>query len=230
MQKNKIAISLGILTMLFTAGMIIQFKTIKAANLDGTIQLTDRNLKKYVLQWNEKYQDSVRKLKDTDEQLESLKKQVADLHTDEALQEKIDRYETFLGMTDVKGQGIIVTVSDNDEYNRQNNSFASINASNYLVHDGNLVAIVNELKAAGAEAISINDKRITGSTAITCAGNVIQVNGEKVGSPFVIKAIGQKDLLYGEITKNGGTIYKLKKYGVITEIKKYDDIEISKNL
>lgn len=230
MQKNKVAISLGILTMLFTAGTIIQFKTIKAANLDGTIQLTDRNLKKYVLQWNENYQDSTRKLKETDEQLENLKKQVANLHSNEATQEKINKYEAFLGMTDVKGQGIIVTVSDNDGYNRQNNSFASIDASNYLVHDGNLVAIVNELKAAGAEAISINDKRITESTAITCAGNVIQVNGEKVGSPFVIKAIGQKDLLYGEITKSGGTIYKLKKYGVITEIKKYDDIEISKNL
>ena len=230
MQKKKVAISLGILTMLFTAGTIIQFKTIKAANLDGTIQLTDRNLKKYVLQWNEKYQDSTRNLKETDEQLENLKKQVANLHSNEDIQEKINKYEAFLGMTDVKGQGIIVTVSDNDGYNRQNNSFASIDASNYLVHDGNLVAIVNELKAAGAEAISINDKRITESTAITCAGNVIQVNGEKVGSPFVIKAIGQKDLLYGEITKSGGTIYKLKKYGVITEIKKYDDIEISKNL
>ncbi|MBR2703947.1 MAG: DUF881 domain-containing protein [Clostridia bacterium] len=230
MQKKKIAISLGLLTMLFTAGMIIQFKTIRAANLDGTIQLTDRNLKKYVLQWNEKCQESTRKLKDTDKQLEDLKKKVAELHTDEALQEKLDKYETFLGMTDVKGQGIIVTVSDNDGYNRQNNSFASINASNYLVHDGNLVAIVNELKAAGAEAISINDKRITDSTAITCAGNVIQVNGEKVGSPFVIKAIGQKDLLYGEINKNGGTVSKLKKYGVITEIKKSDNIEISKNL
>lgn len=230
MQKKKVAISLGILTMLFTAGTIIQFKTIKAANLDGTIQLTDRNLKKYVLQWNEKYQDSTRKLKETDEQLENLKKQVANIHSNEDIQEKINKYEAFLGMTDVKGQGIIVTVSDNDGYNRQNNSFASIDASNYLVHDGNLVAIVNELKAAGAEAISINDKRITESTAITCAGNVIQVNGEKVGSPFVIKAIGQKDLLYGEITKSGGTIYKLKKYGVITEIKKYDDIEISKNL
>ena len=229
MQSKKIAISLGVLTMLFTAGTVIQFKTIRAAKLDGTIQLTDRNLKKYVLQWNEKYQESTKKLKETDEELEKIKKEVADMHIDEATQEKIDLYETFLGMTDVKGQGIIVSVSDNDGYNKQN-SFASINASNYLVHDGNLIAIVNELKAAGAEAISINDKRITDRTAITCAGNVIQVNGEKVGSPFVIKAIGQKDLLYGEITKNGGTVYKLKKYGVITEIKKSDNIEISKNL
>ncbi|MBQ3407709.1 MAG: DUF881 domain-containing protein [Clostridia bacterium] len=229
MHNKKVAISLGILTMLFTAGTMMQFKTIRAANLDGTIQLTDRNLKKSVLQWNEKYQESTKKLKDTDEELEELKKKVAEFHIDEELKEKIDKYEIILGMTDVSGEGIIVTVSDNDGYNNQN-SFASINASNYLVHDGNLVAIVNELKAAGAEAISINDKRITDTTAITCAGNVIQVNGEKVGSPFTIKAIGNKDLLYGEITKNGGIIYKLKRYGVITEIKKNDNIEISKNL
>lgn len=229
MQRKKIAVSLGILTMLFTAGTIIQFKTISAANLDGTIQLTDSNLKKSVLQWNEKYQESTKRLKETENELEQLKMQVAELHTNEAVREKIEKYETILGMTDVKGQGIIVTVSDNDGYTKQN-SFANVNTSNYLVHDGNLVSIVNELRAAGAEAISINDKRITASTAITCAGNVIQVNGEKVGSPFVIKAIGQKDLLYGEVTKNGGTIYKLKKYGVITEIKKDDNIEILKKL
>lgn len=229
MPKKKIAISLGLLTMLLTAGTIMQFKMVRAANLDGTIQLTDRNLKKSVLQWNEKYQDSTKKLKDTDKELEDLKKQVANLHTNEAVQEKINKYETLLGINDVKGQGIEISLSDNDNYSNQN-SFASINASNYLVHDGNLIAIVNELKAAGAEAISINGKRITESTAITCAGNVIQVNGEKVGSPFIIRAIGQKDLLYGEVTKNGGTIYKLKKYGVITEIKKSDNIEISKNL
>ena len=109
-------------------------------------------------------------------------------------------------------------------------SFFSINTSSYLVHDGNLVAIINELKSAGAEAISINNKRITSSTAITCAGNVIQINGEKVGSPFIIKAIGSKDLLYGELNKNGGTLYKLKKYGVLTDIKKMENVEIQKNM
>lgn len=228
-ESKKLAISLGILTTVLSSATVMQFKTIKATNLDGIIQLTDTNLKKSVLQWNEKCQESNEKLKETDQNLEMLKKRVADLQINEELQEKIDKYETILGMTDVKGEGIVVSVSDNDNYSR-NNSFASINSSNYLVHDGNLVAIVNELKAAGAEAISINEKRITGTTAITCAGNVIQVNGEKVGSPFVIKAIGNKNLLYGEIMKNGGTISKLKKYGVITEIKKDDNIEISKNL
>lgn len=228
-QSKKLAISLGLLTIILTSAVVVQFKTIKSANLDGIIQLNDTNLKRSVLKWNEKYQESSEKLKDTDKNLETLKKRVAELHVDEELQKRIEKYETMLGMTDVKGQGITVSVSDNEDYNK-NNSFSTINTSNYLVHDGNLVAIVNELKAAGAEAISINEKRVTGTTAITCAGNVIQVNGEKVGSPFVIKAIGNKNLLYGEIMKRGGTISKLKKYGVMTEIKMNDNIEISKKL
>ena len=227
-KSKKIAISLGILSMLVTSGIIMQYRAIKSANLDGLILLTDTNLKKSILQWNEKYEDSNKKLKDTDEKLDELRKNDANMQQDENIQKNIEKYKEILGMTDVNGQGVVVSVADNNE-NFQN-SFSSINTSNYLVHDGNLVAIVNELKAAGAEAISINDKRITNFTAITCAGNVIQVNGEKVGSPFIVKAIGPKDLLYGELTKNGGTLYKLKKYGVITQINKSDNIEISKNL
>jgi len=165
----------------------------------------------------------------SDKELEQLRKKVADIQINEELNKKIEKYENILGLTDVKGQGVVVTLADNNNKKSQN-SFASINTSNYLVHDGNLIAVVNELKAGGAEAISINDKRITNTTAITCAGNVIQVNGEKVGSPFIIKAIGSKDLLYGELSKNGGTIYKLKKYGIIKEIKKEDYIEIQKDL
>lgn len=197
--------------------------------LVGTIQLTDSNLKKSLLQWKTNYEDSSKRLEETDEELELLRQNVANLQTDSALQEKIEKYETILGKTDVTGEGVIITVADNNSVNTSN-SFSSINASSYLVHDGNLVSIINELKAAGAEAISINNNRITSSTAITCAGNVIQINGQKVGSPFVIKAIGSKELLYGELNKNGGTLYKLKKYGVLTDIKKSDNIEISKDL
>ena len=229
MKSKKIAISLGILSIVVTAGMTMQYRIIKAANLDGTIQLTDTNLKKSVLQWKEKCEEANKRLDETDKSLDQLRKKVAEIQTDETLNERIEKYEIIMGMTNVKGQGVVVTLADNNSTNTQN-SFSNINVSNYLVHDGNLISVVNELKAGGAEAISVNDKRVTDSTAITCAGNVIQVNGEKVGSPFVIKAICSKDLLYGELTKNGGTLYKLKKYGVITEINKKDNIEISKNL
>lgn len=229
MKKIKPVITLGILSMILTVGISVQLKTIKAADISGTIQLTDSNLKKSLLQTKTNYEDSVKKLADTDKELENLRNNVLNIESDVETQGKIKKYEIILGLTKVQGEGITITVADNNEQ-KDNSSFASINNSNYLVHDGNLVAIINELKIAGAEAISINGKRIVNSTSINCAGNVIQINGEKVGSPFVINAIGDKDLLYGELTKNGGTLYKLKKYGVLTSIKKVDSIEIDKEI
>lgn len=229
MKKIKPVITLGILSMILTVGISVQLKTIKAADISGTIQLTDSNLKKSLLQTKTNYEDSVKKLADTDKELENLRNNVLNIESDVKTQEKIKKYEIILGLTKVQGEGVTITVADNNEQ-KDNSSFASINNSNYLVHDGNLVAIINELKIAGAEAISINGKRIVNSTSINCAGNVIQINGEKVGSPFVINAIGDKDLLYGELTKNGETLYKLKKYGVLTSIKKEDSIEIEKEI
>lgn len=229
MKKIKPVITLGILSMILTVGISVQLKTIKAADISGTIQLTNSNLKKSLLQTKTNYEDSVKKLADTDKELENLRNNVLNIESDVATQEKIKKYEIILGLTKVQGEGVTITVADNNEQ-KDSKSFASINNSNYLVHDGNLVAIINELKIAGAEAISINGKRIVNSTSINCAGNVIQINGEKVGSPFVINAIGDKDLLYGELTKNGGTLYKLKKYGVLTNIKKVDSIEIDKEI
>lgn len=229
MKKIKPVITLGILSMILTVGISVQLKTIKAADISGTIQLTDSNLKKSLLQTKTNYEDSVKKLADTDKELENLRNNVLNIESDVETQEKIKKYEIILGLTKVQGEGVTITVADNNGQ-KDNSSFASINNSNYLVHDGNLVAIINELKIAGAEAISINGKRIVNSTSINCAGNVIQINGEKVGSPFVINAIGDKDLLYGELTKNGGTLYKLKKYGVLTSIKKEDSIEIEKEI
>lgn len=229
MKKIKPVITLGILSMILTVGISVQLKTIKAADISGTIQLTDSNLKKSLLQTKTNYEDSVKKLADTDKELENLRNNVLNIESDVETQEKIKKYEIILDLTKVQGEGVTITVADNNEQ-KDNSSFASINNSNYLVHDGNLVAIINELKIAGAEAISINGKRIVNSTSINCAGNVIQINGEKVGSPFVINAIGDKDLLYGELTKNGGTLYKLKKYGVLTSIKKVDSIEIDKEI
>lgn len=229
MKKFKPVITIGILSMALTVGICIQLKTIKAANLDDSIQISDSNLKKYLLQVKSNNEELTQKLKDTDNELENMRKSVVNVEEDQETKDKIKKYEVLLGLTKVQGAGIVVTVADNTN-KKSGNSFESINDSNYLVHDGNLVAIINELKIAGAEAISINGHRIVNSTNISCAGNVIQINGERVGSPFVISAIGDKDLLYGEITKNGGTLYKLKKYGIITNVKKEDSIEIDKEI
>ena len=92
-------------------------------------------------------------------------------------------------------------------------------ASDYIVHDGDLYEIVNSLKNAGAEAISINGQRIVSKSSITCAGNVVLINGEKVGVPYEIKAIGLPSMLYGAVTMPNGYIDWMIDDGVKVDIK-----------
>ena len=103
-----------------------------------------------------------------------------------------------------------------------------LDMSLYVVHDMDILNIVNELKNAGAEAISINGERITNMTSITCAGNVAQINGEKVGAPFVIKAIGNADILYEALSRPWGYIDILNSSGIVTDLKKSNNITIKK--
>lgn len=226
MRGIKPIITLGILSMILTICISIQLKTINAADIGESIKMTDSNLRKSLLQAKSKNEKLNKDLLNTDKELEKTRESIASDEISNDIKERLKKYEIILGLTDVKGEGIIITVADNNQID--GDFFSKLNAESYMVHDGNLVEIVNELKASNAEAISINGKRIVDSTCITCAGNVIQVNNEKIGSPFEIKAIGDKDLLYGALNNKDGIVNKLKKYGVLASISKHEKIEIKK--
>ena len=105
---------------------------------------------------------------------------------------------------------------------------SSFKDSDYeVIKANNLLSIVNDLKYAGAEAISINDQRLVSTTAIVCDGNVIQINGQKVGAPFEIKAIGLSEQL-AALSRPGGYLSILQDYGIGTEVVKSKNITIPK--
>ena len=134
---------------------------------------------------------------------------------------------SIIGTTDVKGKGIIITVAGNKSVTSESIGILD-SISNYLIHDTDLLTLVNELKNAGAEAISINSERITNSTSITCDGNVILINGNKVSSPFEIKVIGSQEALLGAIQRPGGFLEELENYGLVSSVKKQSNVTIDK--
>ena len=71
-------------------------------------------------------------------------------------------------------------------------------------------------------------KGLISSTSITCAGNVANINGEKVGAPFVIDAIGNSSTLYEALKRPGGYIEILNSSGIVTGIKKLNNISMKK--
>ena len=100
--------------------------------------------------------------------------------------------------------------------------------NDYIVHDLDLVEVVNELFNAGAEAVSVNGQRIVSTTAINCSGNIVKINDEKLGVPFEVKAIGLPDKLYGALTRPGGYLELMEDDGVYVDVQKSDDINIPK--
>ena len=107
------------------------------------------------------------------------------------------------GNTDVKGPGIIIRYYPSD--NRKNGEKVE-NAD--ITKD--LIDIVNELKNAGAEAIAVNDIRMTTTSSIEMEKNNIVVNGERIARPYVIKAIGNSETMNSSLVRPGGTIELIK--------------------
>ena len=179
---------------------------------DSTVSQSLHNdeLKNKFLEVKEKYNTITAALDKSNKQLEAKRTEITNNDSDsKSKTDELKRNNMLLGLTDVTGEGVIVTVQDGQ-------------------HDGDLREIVNELSNSGAEAISINDQRIVSPTYINCVGSVISINGEKVGSPFVIKAIGNKASLYGGINRPGNYIEVYMKDYTSVDVKKANNISIKK--
>lgn len=228
MKNWKIALTFGIVCCVLTIAICIQFNTIDDTNLTVSQTLTSNELRDQVLKWKEKYDRAVVNLEKSEIELENIRAQSTQ-NDEQALltQEKIEQANIILGLTDVKGEGIVITLKDNTNVTISNINPLD-NIEYYLVHAGDLISVINDLKNAGAEAISVNGQRIVNTTSIYCAGNVIKINGEKISSPIEIKAIGSKELLYGSMIIPGGYIQLLQDTGVIVDIKKEENIVINK--
>lgn len=125
-------------------------------------------------------------------------------------EEDIKKNKIFSGFSYMKGPGIEITMYDN-----MDSDIIGLDVNDDIIHDIDILNIINDLKVAGAEAISINNQRIISTTEIKCGGPIIRINGKSFAIPFVIRAIGEpKQLIasvsapgtYGDILKN---VYKL---------------------
>ena len=222
MKKNLQALILGIMFFALTIMIVIQMKTVSQNGTTVSMNQQEAELKSQVLKMKEKYEVQYEELENAEKELEEVRKDITS-HNEELknMEEKIKEYNKILGMTDVKGKGVIITVQDGTT------NGITLNANDLIVHDLNVLSIVNELKNAGAEAISINGKRVVNTTAISCDGNVIVVNGEKISSPIEIRAIGLPEQL-STLDRIGGTLQRFSELGKKVNLTKSQKIEIPK--
>lgn len=164
----------------------------------------------------------LKKTKESRIQLEEkINKQKKQLESDKNMSgensAEYDRLRVLAGLTAMQGPGIIINLNENNERTPNN-----LNA----VQDEDLLRTVNELKAAGAEAISINGQRIVATSEIRWAGSNIIVNNTAINTPYEIKAIGNAKKLEGALKLENGIIDTLAVWGIKIKINNQEKIDI----
>lgn len=221
-NQKKISLVLGIMCFALTLGIVVQIRTVSSTNSTVSQNYEENNLRGEVLKYKERYENKYKELEKAQENLENIRKEATKNNGElEEAENQIKQANKINGTTEVTGPGVIVTLTDGKSISN------TLNPSILLVHYLDIVSVVNELKNAGAEAISVNDQRIVNTTGIVCSGNIIDINGEKVGAPFKIKAIGLPEYL-ANISRPGGYLERMKDEGVDVELEKSNHITIPK--
>ena len=134
---------------------------------------------------------------------------------------EMERLQVMAGSTEVKGAGIEVVLDDSNIAKTPNQ-----NPNLYIIHDEDLLRVLNELRAAGAEALSVNDQRIVATSEIRCAGPTVSVNNVRSAPPYVIKAIGSPKTMISALKLRGGVVETFEFWGIQVKIKTVDDLKI----
>ncbi len=141
----------------------------------------------------------------------------------ELMEYELSYLKDITGESKVKGEGIIITIKDSENELKENQ-----NPNELIVHDIDILRIVNDLKKAGATAISINEERILTLSKIKCSGATIKVNDTTYGQPFIIKAIGNLETLKASVLSPESYASILQEiYGIYIKVDEENDIIIN---
>lgn len=217
-----------IITFFFLALAIGVAVTAAARNTNSQhLFVSAKSLQDYVVSIETEKED-IKKIRlltaESNQKLEQYKESMEDPQNrvlEETLEKELEIAMMASGALDMKGTGIIAKLDDGVRplYNGED-------PNNVLVHDLDILIIINDLKEAGAEAISINGQRITNTTEISCAGYTVKVNNIFIARPFTIKAIGDPKMLKAALLAPMQWGDALLAWGLIFEVDESDEVEI----
>ena len=215
-KKNEIVMTIiiGMVCIVFFAVMFMQFKTIEETDITAIENMRETELRTAISEWKGKYEDIQEQLDANLKSIEEYQEKITkNEETSELVDKDLEESNMLLGKTDVTGEGIILTLNNTD---------------NYTVTYSHLLELVNELRYAGAEAISINDVRIV-MTEIVEVQLRMMVSGQRISAPYVVKAIGNQTYLSSTLSlKDSGFIDRYQASGMDIKLETSRNVKILK--
>lgn len=218
MKKGQatITITISIIFLVLTAVIFLQFKTINQTDITSLENMREEELRTEISNNKTKIEDIKKQIEETNQRIEEYKVAIEKgVEASELLEQELEKQNNILGRNAVKGSGVIITLTD---------------TRSARITSEDLRELLNELKLAGAEAISINGQRIVYDSYIVDIGDTfIRVNGQKIVSPYEVKAIGNTTYLESGLSeKQYGYIDTKLEEGKDVVLKREDNILINK--
>lgn len=210
--KKSIALALVCLSL----GLILawQYRSINDTKLvAGLENLREDELKDELIQLQDDYADLMERFTELKNENETIKEQgMNENDIRDRLDKELIEVKTFAGMIDVQGAGLLINMKE---------------GSTFSIQDEDILQLLNELRAADAQAISINDERIVAMTEIRSVSSLyIMINGNRYTSPYEIKVIGDPQKMENSLNMIGGVIDDFKGLDFQISIEKSENIII----
>ena len=211
--KVTIDITIGLMCFVLVYVMFLQFKVVEQTDITSIKNKREEELRADLTSWKTKYEEANAQLIDTQNKINEYKQKLENNQAaSELLDKELEQTNINLGKTDVQGEGVIITLRDSDK----------------RVMAEDLLLLINELKLAEAEAISINDERVINLTDVVDVGPYINVNMKRLSSPYVVKAIGNQKYMESGLTAKGGYVDTVTDKGKSIVVEGQKNIQIKK--
>ncbi len=205
-MKGKVImiVTIGIICILLTSVMFLQFKSVQVIEASGVGQKRETELRTEYSTLKDKSSEMKQQLEEIQNTAKEYTAQSSDVQaTMDLLKSDVDKARCDLGYTDVKGPGIILTITDGKN---------AANDKEQVITYNDLIMAINELKYAGAEAISLNDERVVNNSFVANISEYMVMNDNRISGPYTIKVIGDSKNLESVINIKGGIKDYLESY------------------
>lgn len=220
-NRGKIILSVVSLTLGFILAFsfsVSQKRNQEIAINSATFGQTE-NVRQELIEQKERNKELSEELRNVQETIRDYEQQAgSNTSSLDELVKEAEALRLLTGEVPVKGEGYRVQLEDG-EYDPD-----QVNPNDYIVHEGHVFMVINELKIAGAEAVSVNGKRIHETSYIRCTGPVITVDGETFPAPFIIEAIGNSSTLSEAVELSGGILDQLKGQQIRIQTEKVSEL------
>lgn len=200
MKKVKAQLAIGFVCVILGFIITTHLKSVQYNQIQGEERIRNESLVQELNKEKSKNADLLEEISAMRSEIEAFRAEASENNDYvKAMSEQLRKAEILAGLSDVSGTGVIVTLNDSKVE-------AEKNPENYIIHDDDIRKVVNELFAAGAEAVSVNGDRIVSTSAIRCVGPVIIINNNKYSPPYEIRAIGNSQTLAAALNQRDGVV------------------------